>query len=152
MDSLSDRAAGKSGSLRGLQHQGERMSELVCLELSVLLWVVHVLAQAGAAQAALPLSYLVSSRDVPMEPKGAAAGRAKRALANYVENFTAFVALDLAFIALHWSAGIWPTVWILARIVYLPLYVLGVIYVRSFVWGVSLFAIIMMLIRLASFG
>ena len=149
MDSLSDRAAGKSGSLRGLQHQGERMSELVCLELSVLLWVVHVLAQAGAAQAALPLSYLVSSRDVPMEPKGAAAGRAKRALANYVENFTAFVALDLAFIALHWSAGIWPTVWIVARTAYLPLYLFNVVWVRSLVWGVALFALLMMLGRLA---
>jgi uncharacterized MAPEG superfamily protein len=75
-------------------------------------------------------------------------GRAKRALGNYVENFTAFVALDLAFIALHQSGGIWPTVWILARILYLPLYVFGVIYVRSTVWGVSLLAIIMMLIRL----
>ncbi len=45
---------------------------------------------------------------------------------NYVESFTAFAALDLAFIALHWSAGIWPTVWIVARIVYLPLYLFGV--------------------------
>ncbi len=37
-----------------------------------------------------------------MEPKGPAvefAGRAKRALANYLENFIPFVALDLAFIA-----------------------------------------------------
>ena len=126
------------------------MSELVCLELSVLLWVVHVLAQAGAAQAVLPLSYLLSSRDVPAEAKGLLAGRAKRALGNYVENFTAFAALDLAFIALHGSAGTWPTVWIVARILYLPLYLFGVIYLRSLVWGLSLLAIVMMLVRLAS--
>jgi uncharacterized MAPEG superfamily protein len=125
------------------------MSELTCLELSVLLWVVHVLAQAGTANAALPLSYLLSSRDVPLEPKGVLAGRARRALANYVESFTAFVALDLAFIALHGSAGIWPTVWIVARILYLPLYLFNVIYVRTLAWGVSLLAIVMMLIRLA---
>ena len=122
------------------------MSELVCLELSVLLWVVHVLAQAGAAQAVLPLSYLLSSRDVPAEAKGLLAGRAKRALGNYVENFTAFAALDLAFIALHGSAG----TWIVARILYLPLYLFGVIYLRSLVWGLSLLAIVMMLVRLAS--
>jgi uncharacterized MAPEG superfamily protein len=124
------------------------MSELVCLELSVLLWIVHVLAQAGAANAVLPLAYLVGPRDVPMELKGVTAGRAKRALGNYVENLVAFVALDLAFIALHLSAGIWPTVWILARILYLPLYLFGVVYLRSLVWGVSIVAILMMLVRL----
>jgi len=125
------------------------MTELTCLELSVLLWIVHVLVQAGAANAALPISYLLSSRDLPMEPKGVLAGRARRALANYVENFTAFVALDLAFITLHWSAGVWPTVWIVARILYLPLYLFNVIYVRSLAWGVGLAAIVAMLIRLA---
>ena len=125
------------------------MSELACLELSVLLWIAHVLVQAGAWNATLPHAYLLGARDVPIETKGVLAGRAKRALDNYVENFTAFVALDLAFIALHGSAGLWPTVWIVARIVYLPLYLFGVIYLRSLAWGVGLLAIVMMLMRLA---
>ncbi|MBV8106034.1 MAG: MAPEG family protein [Hyphomicrobiales bacterium] len=125
------------------------MSELVCLEVSVLLWIVYVLAQVGASQVELPLSYLLSSRDRPVELKGVMAGRANRALGNYVQNFTAFIALDLAFVATHQSAGISPTVWIVARIVYLPLYLFNVIYVRSIVWGVSFGAIIVMLARLA---
>ena len=125
------------------------MSELACLELSVLWWIVHVLAQVGASQAELPLSYLLSSRDRPMEPKGVMAGRANRALGNYVQNFAAFATLDLALIALHQSGGVWPTVWLVARIVYLPLYLFDVIYVRSLVWGVSFVAIIAMLVRLA---
>lgn len=124
------------------------VSELACLELSVLLWVVHVLCQAGAAQTAYPIHWLFSSRDKPEAPTGLIYGRAERALANYLENFTAFAALDLAFIALHQSAGIWPTVWIVARIVYLPLYLFNVMYVRSIVWGVSLVAIVAMLARL----
>ncbi len=128
------------------------MSELTCLELSVLIWIVHVLVQATALNFTLPTAWLVGARDVPMEPKGAAAelaGRAKRALANYLENFTAFVALDLAFIALHFSAGVWPTVWILARAFYLPLYLFNVVYARSLIWAVSLVALVMMLVRLA---
>ena len=125
------------------------MSELACLELSVLWWIVHVLAQVGASQIELPLPYLLSSRDRPMEPKGVMAGRANRALGNYVQNFTAFAALDLAFIALHQSGGVWPTVWIVARIVYLPLYLFDVVYARTIVWGVSFAAIIAMLARLA---
>ncbi len=41
--------------------------------------------------------------------------------------------------------------WILARIVYLPVYLFNVIYVRSIVWGVSLLALLLMLARLAGF-
>jgi uncharacterized MAPEG superfamily protein len=126
------------------------MSELTCLWLGVLLWIVHLLVQVGVAQVALPLPWLLSSRDERVAPKGLAYGRAERAKANYVENFVPFVALDLAFVALHWSAGIWPTIWILARIVYLPLYLFNVIYLRTIAWGVSMVAIVMMLTRLAS--
>ena len=125
------------------------MSELTCLTLSVLLWVTHVLIQAGASQVALPLPWLFSARDKPAAPQGLIFGRATRALANYVENFTAFAALDLAFIATHHPAGIWPTIWILARIVYLPLYLFNVAYCRSLAWGVSFVAIVAMLGRLS---
>jgi len=108
----------------------------------------EVAAQAGASQVALPLPWLFSARDKPAAPQGLIFGRATRALANYVENFTAFAALDLAFIALHFSGGIWPTVWIVARIAYLPLYLFGVAYVRSTAWAIALLAIVMMLVRL----
>jgi uncharacterized MAPEG superfamily protein len=125
------------------------MNELACLELSVVLWLAHVLCQAGIGTRELSTRYLFSSRDTPMIPSGAMVGRATRALANYVENFVVFAALDLAFIATRHSAGIWPTIWVLARIVYLPLYLFNVTYVRSIAWGVSLVAIIAMLMRLA---
>lgn len=126
------------------------MSELACLELGVLLWLVHLFVQVGVAQVALPLPWLLSSRDTAMAPKGLIYGRAERAQANFSSNFVPFVALDLAFIALHASAGIWPTVWIVARALYIPLYLFNVVHVRSLVWGVSLVAIVMMLVRLVS--
>ena len=37
------------------------------------------------------------------------------------------------------------TIWILARIVYLPLYLMGVIYVRTALWTVSVIGLLMML-------
>ena len=40
------------------------------------------------------------------------------------------------------------TRWILARIVYLPIYVFGIIYVRTIVWGISIVGLVMMLSRL----
>jgi uncharacterized MAPEG superfamily protein len=126
------------------------MSELMCLELSVVLWIAHVLCQAGAAQpAGIPPPWLFSPRDKPVAPQGLFYGRATRALANYVENFTAFAALDLAFIATHQPGGWGPTIWIIARILYLPLYLFGVLYVRTIAWTISVIALLMMLARLA---
>jgi uncharacterized MAPEG superfamily protein len=78
-------------------------------------------------------------------------GRSCRALGNYLENFTAFVAVALALIATQRTGGagaIGATIWMLARIVYLPVYVFGIIYVRTAVWVISIIGLIMMLGRL----
>ncbi len=127
------------------------MSELTCLELSVVLWLIHVLVQGGVGNAALPRAYLVTARDTPTAPSGLLYGRATRALANYVENLTPFAALALALIVTQRTGGagaLGATIWILARIVYVPLYLFGVAYLRSVVWGISIVGLIMMLGRL----
>lgn len=123
------------------------MNELVCLELAALLWFIHLLCQS--ALSGRPQLWLIGSRDGPTPPQGLMAGRAARALANYMENFPVFAALDLAFIATRHPAGIWPALWIVTRIVYLPLYLAGVSHFRSIVWGLSILALVAMLVRLA---
>ncbi len=123
------------------------MSELACLELAVLLWLVHLLLQAGLA--GVPLPWNLSARDEPGPAPPIVGGRAARAFRNYMESFPAFAALDLAFLATNHPAGVWPTLWIVARIVYLPLYLAGVPYARTLVWAISMFALVAMLIRLA---
>ncbi len=125
------------------------MSNLVCLELSVVLWLVHVLIQAGFGTAAFPPGYLFTSRDTQALAKGVMFGRATRALANYVENLVPFVAVDLALIATNHDGGLGATLWILARIVYIPLYLFAVNYARTAAWGVSLVGLIMMFAKLA---
>jgi uncharacterized MAPEG superfamily protein len=127
------------------------MSELACLELSVVLWLVHVLVQAAVGNALMPSGYLATARDKPAEARGVLYGRSCRALGNYLENFTPFVAVALALIATQRTGGagaIGATVWILARIVYLPIYVSGIIYIRTIVWGISIIGLVMMLGRL----
>jgi uncharacterized MAPEG superfamily protein len=127
------------------------MSELTCLELSVALWVVHVLVQAGAGNAELPSGYLFTSRDKPAAARGLLFGRATRALGNYVENLTPFVALALALIVTQRTGGggaLGATIWILARIVYVPIYLLGVVYVRTAVYAIAIVGLLMMLRRL----
>jgi uncharacterized MAPEG superfamily protein len=127
------------------------MSELVCLELSVLLWLAHVLCNAITARAEFGDYYLFSPRDEKKTAKGLAYGRAERALANYVENLVPFVALDLALIATDHTGGLGATIWIIARILYLPVYLAGTVYVRTALWGISVVGLFMMLARLAGY-
>jgi uncharacterized MAPEG superfamily protein len=127
------------------------MSELTCLELSVALWLVHVLVQATVGNVELPFGYLFTSRDKPAAATGLLFGRATRALANYVENFTPFVAVALALIVTQRTGGsgaTGATMWILARVVYIPIYLFGVVYVRTAVWAISIIGLVMMLSRL----
>jgi uncharacterized MAPEG superfamily protein len=46
------------------------------------------------------------------------------------------------------AGALGATIWILARIVYIPIYVFGIIYVRTLVWTVSIVGLVMMLWRL----
>jgi uncharacterized MAPEG superfamily protein len=124
------------------------MSELTCLELSVVLWLVHVVLQAATGNAALPFGYLFTSRDKPVAVKGLLYGRATRALANYVENLAPFVALALALIVTQRAGGLGATIWILGRIVYIPLYLFDIVYARTAAWAVSIIGLVMMLTRL----
>ena len=100
--------------------------ELVCLEISVLLFLAHVACQGALASGEFDTKFLASPRDEAPEPRGVAYGRATRALANFVENYGAFLAMDLGLIATGHTGGWGAAVWIVARIVYLPLYLLGI--------------------------
>ncbi|MGD1017594.1 MAG: MAPEG family protein [Roseiarcus sp.] len=125
------------------------MSELLCLELSVVLWFVYLFTQILTTRAEFGDAWLFTPRDELPAAKGLACGRAKRALANYIENFVPFVAVDLALIATQHTGGLGATVWVVARLLYLPAYVLGWIYVRTALWGIGLVGLLMMLVRLA---
>jgi len=127
------------------------LSELTCLELAVGLWFAHLFFQMGTAGGAFSTAYLFSSRDAQQTPRGLNWGRATRAFANYVENLVVFVALDLGLIVTHHTAGFAPTVWIAARVLYLPLYLFNVIYARTVAAGVAMISLLVMLYGLAGF-
>ena len=112
---------------------------------SAVLLVIHVLLQAftTSAEAARTLggSWNPGPRDVGFAPSGKIAGRAARTSANFRETYPAFVALALALVLAGdpagWGlAGGW--LWFVARLVYIPLYLAGIPYIRSLAWIVSL--------------
>jgi uncharacterized MAPEG superfamily protein len=77
-------------------------------------------------------------------------GRAERAAANTKENFILFAALaltaQLAGLGEQATAGAAVFFW--ARVVYLPVYLLGITYLRSAIWGVGTVGLGMMLMAL----
>lgn len=115
---------------------------------SVILLLAHIFLQGQFATKELGLDWNAGPRDSNRKPEGHLAGRADRASANFRETYPAFVLLVLALaisgedstVAL---AGGW--IWFVARIVYYPLYLLGIPYIRSLVWLVSLVGLLMML-------
>ncbi|MHB8886430.1 MAG: MAPEG family protein [Methylovirgula sp.] len=126
-------------------------AELLALELSVLLFIAHVATQGFFVRAEFDDDYLVSARDERRMVTGVRAGRAQRALANFVENYGPFAALDLGLIATGQTGGWGAMIWVIARICYLPAYLLGIPVVRSLFWVVSIIGLLMMLARLAGF-
>ncbi len=124
-------------------------AELIALELSVLLFLAHVVTQTITKRAEFGHTYMLGLRDATRDVKGVAAGRAERALANFLENYPAFIALDLGLIVAGRTGGWGAMLWIFARAAYLPIYVTGVPIARTICWGLGVLALLLMLARLA---
>ena len=123
-------------------------TELTLLAWSVVLLFAHIMAQAQAATRDRGLTYNAGPRDTDAAPLGRLAGRAQRALDNFQQTYPAFVALALALAITGRTGGAGALVWFVARLVYLPLYLLGVPWLRSLAWAASIIGLAMMLARL----
>ena len=121
----------------------------VLAALSAGLLVVHVLIQANFSSLDRGLAWNAGSRDKPKDVKSVVAARADRMSANFRETYPGFVALVLALAVAGDPSG-WghagALVWFAGRIVYIPLYLAGVAYIRSLAWGVALVGLVMMLV------
>ncbi len=122
--------------------------ELKYLAWSIGLGIVYVLVAAtlGTAQRGLPWN--VGNRDGEAPPLTGAAARAHRASRNFLETFPFFAAAVLAVTLAktgtpHTAIGAMAYFW--ARLVYLPVYVIGIPYLRTLVWAVSLWGLLQVL-------
>jgi len=122
-------------------------------ELSVLAWgcvlaIVHIFAAVRMKTRQYGARWNTGARDEELSPLSPVAGRLARAQANYLETFPVMAAAILIVAAAglesRWTA-IGALLWLVARIVYLPLYAFGVPVVRTLVWTLSLIGIVMVL-------
>jgi uncharacterized MAPEG superfamily protein len=123
--------------------------EMAYLALSVLLLLVHVGAQSMLLKAQSSNAYTAGARDEALPATGRA-GRAERALRNFLETFPAFAALALALEVLG-RADAWTAfgaaLYFWSRLAYLPLYLAGTPWIRSLVWCAASSGIAIMLWR-----
>ncbi len=125
-------------------------TELTVLGWSFVLLLAHITAQASTALRDRGMYFNAGPRDDP-KPLGRVAARAERALENFKETYLVFIALALGLAVTGRSGGMAATgawVWLFARVVYLPLYVLGVPYLRTLCFGVACAGLVMMAVRL----
>ena len=125
-------------------------TEIWVLGWSVALLLVQVALQATASYDLGP-TYLLGPRDEKRESRNILAGRLKRALKNLLETYPAFIALVVALVVTGKTGGLAATgamTWLVARIVFVPVYAAGIPVLRTLVWLVSALGLLLMLIRL----
>jgi uncharacterized MAPEG superfamily protein len=126
-------------------------TEIVMLAVGVLLLVVQLFLQSIPSTLEMGGDYKAGPRDEARVLRGVFAGRADRAFRNLLETFPAFAALALALVVTGRNGGLGALgaeVWVVMRILYVPLYFIQIPYLRSMVWFVSVFALVAMLVRL----
>ena len=123
-------------------------TDIKMLAWSVLLGFGYVFIAAGLGTWQRGLKWNASNRDgVPATLTGVAA-RAARANINFLETFAFFAAAVLAVCltnrnTAHTALGAELYFW--ARLVYLPVYLIGIPYLRTVVWAVSIWGLLQVL-------
>jgi uncharacterized MAPEG superfamily protein len=125
-------------------------TELTLLGWTLVLALVQIILPAMVRNKEVGLAHNAGPRDEETVPVGKVTGRLKRAQANLFETLPLFAA---AILIAHAAGredsltldGAW--LYLISRIVYVPLYAFGVPYVRTLAWGVGLGGLILIIIQ-----
>ena len=89
------------------------------------------------------LTYLLSSRDSSSKPS-IYAQRANRASRNLLETLPIFVGITILSLIREVDTSSIALVWLILRAIYIPIYILGINYIRTGIWAASLICLILM--------
>ncbi|HET6913863.1 MAG TPA: MAPEG family protein [Rhodanobacteraceae bacterium] len=122
--------------------------ELWWLGWSVVLGFVYVFVAVGLATWQRGLLWNAGNRDGQPEPLNKHAARADRASRNFLETFAFFAAATLAVVLAHKNSAqtaIAAMIYFWARVAYLPVYIIGIPYLRTAIYIASIWGILQML-------
>lgn len=89
------------------------------------------------------LTYLLSSRDSSSKPS-IYAQRANRASRNLLETLPIFIGIGILSLIREVDNSSIALLWLILRAIYIPIYILGINYIRTGIWAASLICLILM--------
>jgi uncharacterized MAPEG superfamily protein len=119
--------------------------ELKMLLFTVALFFVQLIAQVVAETIQHGIGYAVSARDDWQSPAGIA-GRIERSYFNLLETMPAFAALVLIVLVTgnaNESTALGAQIYFWGRVLYVPAYIAGIPYLRTLIWLISLFGMLL---------
>jgi len=120
--------------------------ELLAALAVITLGLIQVMWQAIEFRRVHGVDYANTAQDKPSEkPDSLLLGRLTRALRNLNETLAFFlgIVIILAFMDVSTAVTQWAAIiFAAARIIYLPLYAVGIPYIRGLVWTISFTALI----------
>jgi uncharacterized MAPEG superfamily protein len=122
--------------------------EVKMLAWSVALGLVHVLLGAAFTTRQRGVKWNVGARDATLPPLTGVAARMDRALRNFLETFPFFAAAVLAVVVLERgdaATALGAQCYFWARLAYVPVYAAGIPYLRTVIWGISLWGLLQVL-------
>ena len=122
--------------------------EMQMLWLSIVLGIVQLVLAVLFSLAARGLPWGAGARDETAAPMGKMGGRIERAFKNFLETFVLFAAAVLMANAMgkHTPMSVQGAeIYFWSRLAYVPVYALGIPFVRTAIWFASLIGIGMVL-------
>lgn len=119
--------------------------ELWILLAAALLGLIHLTAASFTFKAQVGNAYTVGPRDENLQPAGMA-GRLHRAQQNFLETFAIFATCTLVVHVAdaYGSLSHWGSILYLAgRILFLPLYAMGIAWLRTFSWNLATLGVVL---------
>ena len=128
----------------------------MAVELQMLVWAVvlglaQIMAAATLGTQQRGLAWNAGARDGDPKPLTGVAARMDRALKNFLETFGFFAVAVLAVVVIqrtnaHTALGAQLYLW--SRVAYVPLYAMGIPYLRTLVWAASMAGLFLVLLAL----
>ena len=123
--------------------------ELHCLAWASILGLAHILIAGNARTKELGTQWNMGARDGKVKELTPLTERLLRAQSNFFETFPLFASAVLIVAVGHTYSiySYWGClIYLLARVIYLPLYALGIPVIRTIIWLTSIIGLLMVLV------